>query len=65
MKTIHTHSTKTLFGAFTLASLLAILSSEQAHAAGVILLDDFATDTTVTIDCQGFGMIPITATKVC
>lgn len=48
MKTIYTHSTKTLFGAFTLASLLAISSSEQAHAAGVILQDDFSTDTTVT-----------------
>ena len=48
MNTIHKHSIKTLFGAFTLASILAISTSPQATAAGVVLLDDFSTDTTVT-----------------
>ena len=48
MKTIHTLTSKTLFGILTLASILAISSSERAHAAGVVLLDDFSTDTTVT-----------------
>ena len=47
MKTIHKHSIKSLFGALSLASILVISSSDSAHAAGVILFDDFSTDTTV------------------
>lgn len=48
MNTIHKHSIKSLFGAFTLASLMAISTSQTSTAAGVVLLDDFSTDTTVT-----------------
>jgi|GEM_PF-3193274 len=48
MKTIHTLTSKTLFGALTLASILAISTSQTSTAAGVVLLDDFSTDTTVT-----------------
>ena len=48
MNTIHKHSIKSLFGALTLASLMAISTSQTSTAAGVVLLDDFSTDTTVT-----------------
>lgn len=48
MNTIHKHSIKSLFGLLTLASLLAISTSQTATAAGVVLLDDFSTSTIST-----------------
>ena len=58
MKTIHKHSIKSLFGALSLASILAISSSDSAHAATTILDDSFDTDYGTD---AGYGVAPYTS----